>query len=269
MDATPNRTQVKPVAVEAAVEQICRSPQFIRSRMLQRFLRYVVSENLAGRGDTLKAYSIGVEVFGKPVDFDPNIDPIVRVQAANLRRRLDLYYASEGAADSIAIAVEPGSYNPRIIDRPPEGSTAAGVFRATGAVPAYRLEFSILASSPALADMRNFLRQEFLMFLRSMSHVRPVEPSSRTRGAQDGVPCRLSISLSPNGASAYYSCTLHCLETSRALHAASGMLPADPPSWSELTRVAAQIAFSVGYTLATSNHPLLQAPGEEQLSAAQ
>ncbi|MEM9427567.1 MAG: hypothetical protein AAGA06_12795 [Pseudomonadota bacterium] len=60
----------------------------------------------------MKGYSIGLDVFDKPEDFDPTIDTIMRVQASKLRSRLDLYYATEGAEDPLRILVPKGSYVP-------------------------------------------------------------------------------------------------------------------------------------------------------------
>jgi hypothetical protein len=69
----------------------------------RRFLSYVVSEALCGRGDRIKAYSIGVDVFGRTENFDPTIDPIVRVEAARLRSALCAYYRLAGADHQIRI----------------------------------------------------------------------------------------------------------------------------------------------------------------------
>src|ERR1700753_3720849 len=68
---------------------------------LQRFLSFIVEETLAGRGDKLKEYPVGVDVFGKDSSFDPRMDPIVRVQARRLRIRLATYYRDEGQNDEL------------------------------------------------------------------------------------------------------------------------------------------------------------------------
>jgi len=79
---------------------------------MKRFLKYVVNESLEGRDDRLKGYSIGLEVFDRPEDFDPQADTIVRVQAGQLRRRLDLYYADDGMNNPVRILVPKGRYAP-------------------------------------------------------------------------------------------------------------------------------------------------------------
>ena len=91
-----------PEAIRAALERIVTSPQLESSPSLCRFLRYVVEETLAGRGGQIKEYSLGAEVFARGDDFDPRIDPIVRVQARNLRARMAKYYEGPGADDAVS-----------------------------------------------------------------------------------------------------------------------------------------------------------------------
>ncbi len=79
---------------------------------LCRFLRYAVEETLAGREAGLKEYSVGVEVFSRGEKFCPRTDPIVRVQARNLRLRLERYYTGPGANDPLVIELPKGTYVP-------------------------------------------------------------------------------------------------------------------------------------------------------------
>ena len=72
------------------------SATFRQVGRLKRFLSFIVLETLLGRGDQLKEYVIGVQVFDKDSSFDPRADPIVRVQARRLRARLVRYYREEG-----------------------------------------------------------------------------------------------------------------------------------------------------------------------------
>jgi TolB-like protein len=109
-------------AVRAQVERINRSGPFAQSPRRQKFIAYVVGETLAGRGDRLKGYQIAVDVFGRPGDFDPNVDPIVRVEAARVREKLREYYETEGRSDAVRIELPKGSYTPHIeMRRPQEG----------------------------------------------------------------------------------------------------------------------------------------------------
>ena len=103
---------VPPQMVRSQLDRIIESRQFCNAPRLSRFLCYVVEESLAGRMDRLKGYTIGLEVFDKPEDFDPQTDTIVRVQARSLRQKLDQYYAQDGAQDPVRILMPKGSYEP-------------------------------------------------------------------------------------------------------------------------------------------------------------
>lgn len=96
----------------SALEAILASGAIGERSRLRLILRYVVEEELAGRGAALKAYSIGVDVLGRGEDFDPSLDSVVRVEVNRLRQRLEAYYAGAGAADPIKIALPRGAYRP-------------------------------------------------------------------------------------------------------------------------------------------------------------
>lgn len=120
-DRTP-----KPAAsdVRDALERILQSRCFQQAGRASEFLRFVVEQTLAGSGQRLKGYTIGVEVFGRPADFDAQSDALVRVEAGRLRRRLVEYYASEGADDPVRIDLPRGSYAVEYrFARPEERST--------------------------------------------------------------------------------------------------------------------------------------------------
>ena len=98
--------------VRDELERVCADKLFRDTTRMKRFLRFVVEETLDGRGDRLKGYVIGLEVFDRPDNFDPQADTIVRVQAGQLRRRLDLYYADQGRSSLVRILVPKGRYAP-------------------------------------------------------------------------------------------------------------------------------------------------------------
>jgi serine/threonine-protein kinase len=98
--------------VRRQLSKILKSKTFRQVDRLQRFLTFIVEEALSGRGDVLKEYPIGVDVFGKESSFDPRMDPIVRVQARRLRIRLTNYYRDEGHGDEIVIDLPKGGYTP-------------------------------------------------------------------------------------------------------------------------------------------------------------
>ena len=107
-----------PDEVRAQLERMMASDDFIRSPQLGAFLRFVVEAVLQGNSDRIKAYTIGVDVLRRDAKFDPQLDPIVRVEATRLRRTIDRYYAGLGADDAIRIDLPRGSYIPTFSRRP-------------------------------------------------------------------------------------------------------------------------------------------------------
>lgn len=138
------------------LEKILHSAELVRRPQLQRFLNFVVEEELAGRGGQLKEYVLGVGVFGRPADFDPRLDSLVRVEARRLRAALEKYYDEEGRADPIRIELQKGSYLPSFVRReeaglhivPPEANQSS----TRSAVP-HRLAQSIGNIALGLAFM--------------------------------------------------------------------------------------------------------------------
>jgi TolB-like protein/tetratricopeptide (TPR) repeat protein len=98
--------------VRGELARILASPNFQTSERRRAFLRYIVEETLAGRGDRLKGYSIAVSVFGRDETFDYQADPVVRLEARRLRRDLDSYYVNAGSHDHVRISIPKGSYVP-------------------------------------------------------------------------------------------------------------------------------------------------------------
>ena len=108
--SAPNRE-----AVMAALERLLAWSEIVRSQQLGRFLDYIVQRKLDGDEQAIKAYSIAVDVFGRGTDFDPQADPIVRVQARRLRRLLDEYYQGPGRSEQIHIKLPVGRYIPEFV----------------------------------------------------------------------------------------------------------------------------------------------------------
>ena len=96
--------------VFAALKNILASDEFVASPQLAAFLTYSVQQSLDGHGPTLKAYTIATEVLGRPASFDPQNDPIVRVEATRLRRAIDRHYATTGAQERVRISMPKGGY---------------------------------------------------------------------------------------------------------------------------------------------------------------
>ena len=80
--------------IRAQLDRVLASAEFVNADRMSAFLRYVVERALAGDGDQIKEYAIGVDVFGRNGDYDPRLDSIVRVEARRLRTKVELDPAS-------------------------------------------------------------------------------------------------------------------------------------------------------------------------------
>lgn len=106
-----------PKAFEAldALERALESKSVARRARLGALLSYIVDEEMEGRGERLKAFTIAMDVFDRDEDFDPQSDSIVRVEMFRLRKALEQYYADEGARDPLRIDIPRGSYRPTFV----------------------------------------------------------------------------------------------------------------------------------------------------------
>lgn len=98
--------------INVQIEKICSSPELNTKLQLCKLLRYLSNETIEGREENLKGFTIGLEVFKKENDFDPEQDPIVRIHAGRLRRMLKLYYLGTGKDDNVIIDIPKGRYIP-------------------------------------------------------------------------------------------------------------------------------------------------------------
>ena len=122
MKHTPS-DQVRSEAVQAALSRVLTFPDMQSSRQMSAFLRFVVDEALAGRGEQIKERTVATRALGRDRDFDGRIDPIVRMVAGKLRRTMQRYYLTAGASDPVRIVIPKGTYCPQFL--PHEGAPAA------------------------------------------------------------------------------------------------------------------------------------------------
>jgi len=101
-----------PDAIRDQLDRILQSSQFRGSAKQRQFLGFVVNETLADNASQLKGYTIAVSVYGRKVGFDPQADPIVRVEARRLRNALEHYYLTAGKNDPVRIEIPKGGYVP-------------------------------------------------------------------------------------------------------------------------------------------------------------
>jgi adenylate cyclase len=116
----PDHSQAK-----IALENILASPTFSEMSRLRRFLEYVVTETIAGRGERLKGVVIACDVFDKTDPDEAQSTTIVRVEAGRLRRRLDDYYRQEGKNEPLKITMPKGGYVV-VFEEVPEGLVKPG-----------------------------------------------------------------------------------------------------------------------------------------------
>jgi serine/threonine-protein kinase len=195
--------------IVAQLDRILSSRAFRQADRLKRFLTFTVNETLAGRGEQLKEFVIGVEVFGKGASFDPRNDPIVRVQARRLRAQLARYYQDEGQADETLIELPKGGYTP--VFRAFRGLAPK---RATPVTPASRNTILItpFADHSPEANQKYFcdgLSEEIVHVLTAIDSIRVVkwqgaeaegDPDPREAAARNNAAIILTGSLRKSGA---------------------------------------------------------------------
>ena len=125
----------------------------------------------------LKEYSIAVEVFHRPDDFDPRLDSIVRVEARRLRATVERYYETEGTQDRTIIRYRRGNYIPAFETREagstePSAVLAESAFRNAGG----DLLIGVLAGAQNYADLAGRQSAASLTILRA-----PFEASTLER----------------------------------------------------------------------------------------
>lgn len=101
------------LAANEQLERLLANPYFSHSRRFPSFLRFIVSQTLSGRTDMLKERTLGIEVFGKSANYDTANDPIVRVTAAEIRKRIAQYYQDPAHEHELRLSLPPGSYVPK------------------------------------------------------------------------------------------------------------------------------------------------------------
>lgn len=175
----------------AALETVLASESLRLSERNRRFLAFVVTQKVEGHGDRIKAYSIGVDVFGRDGTFDPTLDPIVRIEATRLRSALTAYYDDSGATDLIRISIPPGSYVPTFSWAPPEAGKQSGKQSAGSSEAALPVTIVVTDQSAKLdaeVALRSGLFVDGLVRLLSRARFKVyVVPSAERRAALEAI----------------------------------------------------------------------------------
>src|ERR1700733_315363 len=95
------------------LERLFANAHFSQSKRFPSFLRFVTEMTLAGETDGIKERTLGVEIFGRDAEYDTASDPIVRVTAAEIRKRVAQYYQDTAHEDELRITLPSGSYIPQ------------------------------------------------------------------------------------------------------------------------------------------------------------
>ncbi|MGA8669356.1 MAG: hypothetical protein WB679_05745 [Terracidiphilus sp.] len=123
------KTQSERQLVRSQLEKIVSDGRFAASKRYPQLLRYIVEQTLAESDDNLKERTLGIEVFHRPADYDTNLDPVVRLCAAEVRKRLAQYYQLPAHWGELRIELNPGSYVP-IFSPPVRDAPAVEVISA-------------------------------------------------------------------------------------------------------------------------------------------
>jgi hypothetical protein len=124
-------------AIEEQLERLLASSYFSHSRRIPSLLKFVVQETLSGNIDALKERTLGIEVFGRNASYDTAADSIVRVTAAELRKRIAQYYLESGHERELRISVPSGSYVPQFYwpSAPPKSEELPEIAAAAASGP--------------------------------------------------------------------------------------------------------------------------------------
>jgi hypothetical protein len=92
------------------VQRIIQSKAFRTSEVHRNLLHYLAEKSLSGTADSLKEYTVGLDVFAKPASYDPRQESVVRMHVARLRQKLADYYRTEGVNDPVIVDVPKGGF---------------------------------------------------------------------------------------------------------------------------------------------------------------
>jgi len=109
---------IDPDEIREQVSRILASPYFRKSKHYPAMLQYIVTKTLDGREEDIKERTIGIEVFHRPLDYDTNLDPVVRITAGEIRKRLAQYYRDPNHETELSINIPSGSYLPEFRRQP-------------------------------------------------------------------------------------------------------------------------------------------------------
>jgi hypothetical protein len=135
-----------PAAIREQLERLVAHPLFANSKRYPALLAYVVEQTLLGNSADLKERCIGIEVFGRSPSYDANADPVVRITAGEVRKRLSQYYYDARHSGEPVLELPVGSYVP--VFHAPEQPPAPEAAEALPAVEAVAAPAPVAAERP-------------------------------------------------------------------------------------------------------------------------
>jgi hypothetical protein len=208
----------------AQIRKILDSAAFRHTEVLKKLLDYLAHQDPAA---DIKEYTVGLEAFHKPADYDPRTDSSVRVQAGKLRQKLDEYYRTEGTADPLIVELPKGGFRLEIRERavaPPAPAPRRRLTRAALAISAVlmvaaAIYFGLQSAQPMIASRWSPEMEELW---------KPFLASSRPIMIAVGTPLFTKI-----GNSFFRDPTLNSWDTasqSDRVRGVAGVLGTDPPA---------------------------------------
>lgn len=236
MDENVGCGQEMPDAEEVleALDALLSSRDLHLSERNRRFLSFVVTQAVKGQAGRIKAYAIGVDVFGRDEGFDPGTDPIVRIEATRLRAALASYYEGIGAQAGIRISLPKGSYVPafaRAIGSSPPKAVKPPAWCHADTVPVAAqliLQDHSRRGDESVAARAEFFLDALAVTLRQAAFTIRVVPSHERKAAAEAIRAiysaphaafSLDVAVRPVGGTMRYSWRLGDLETGEILAA--------------------------------------------------
>jgi hypothetical protein len=108
----PELSEALPDERWALLQRIAASSVFQKSNRLREFLLYVGEASLRHPDHVIREQEIGIAVFGRAANYDTSQDTLVRVQASQLRKKLQQYFLDEGKDEPLILEMPKGSYVP-------------------------------------------------------------------------------------------------------------------------------------------------------------
>jgi hypothetical protein len=139
-------------ATQTQIQRILQSKAFRTSEVQRNLLAYLADKSLSGTSDSLKEYTVGLDVFGKPASYDPRQESTVRMHVGRLRQKLAEFYRTEGIDDPIVVDLPKGgfkvTFEPRAEPRQPDslGAALAPASSASPGASLYVREIALVAA---------------------------------------------------------------------------------------------------------------------------